>query len=188
MYSFKNFITLDSNEIKNVFNLRNQPFIREWMFNKKVITWEEHITFLDYLKNDTSKNYLYVLRNNEFIGVYSVNKIKNFSGQAGFYISMEARKQKLAFEFLYFCLEYIFQSTSIAKLYGLEAINNKNAFTLNKLFGFYADVDHHLQKNDGEDFRYGELTHNQFKEAVSSNKIRTMLKFSASINYKFINS
>ena len=188
MYTFKNFTTLTFNEIENVLHLRNQSFIREWMFNNNIITWEEHIAFIKNLKNDSSKTYLYVMRDDEFIGVYSVNEIKNCSGQAGFYISMEARKQKLAFEFLYFCLDYIFQSTTIAKLYGFEAIDNTNAFTLNKLFGFYANIDQHLLKNDQEGFRYGELTQSQFNQLVSSNKIRRMLKFSNSIVYKFIKS
>ena len=70
MYTFKNFTTLASYEMKHVFHLRNHPSVQEWMFNKNIITWEEHITFIVNLKNDHSKIYFYVLRNNEFIGVY----------------------------------------------------------------------------------------------------------------------
>ena len=46
MYTFKNFTTLTFNEIENVLHLRNQSFIREWMFNNNIITWEEHIAFI----------------------------------------------------------------------------------------------------------------------------------------------
>ena len=185
MYTFKDFTALSSTELENVLYLRNQPFVREWMFNKNIITWEEHLNFIEGLKEDNSRLYLYVLRNNEFIGVYSVSEIIDQIGQGGFYITSDAIKKKLAFEFLYFCLKEVYENHA-STLYGFEEMQNKNAYSLNRAFGFYKNLDQnesHLI--EGIEHRYGELTKENFNQISVSVKIQKLIQFSADIDYKF---
>jgi RimJ/RimL family protein N-acetyltransferase len=180
-YSFENFISLSSDDHKDILKLRNQEIVRKWMFDKSKISKDQHNDFIAKLNKDETKLYLMVKRNNKFIGVYSLVNILNSSGQGGFYISDYARKKKLAVEFLFYCFEFIFSHTGINMIYGSEALENKNAFSLNRFFGFYDVIGEQIIYKDENMYRYGELYKNDFKKIRSSPKINDLLEYSAKI-------
>ena len=184
MYSFRNFNNLDDHEKKQVLSLRNEPHIRKWMFDSQAISWDQHLHFLTQLKDDKSKMYFFVKRNDCFIGVYSLTEIKNNSGQGGFYISTEAAYRKLVVEFIFYSIKYIFESTNIEKIYGLEDINNRNVFTINRLFGFYDKHKDSIRIINGINYRYGEIVNTDFKSTSKSTKVNALIKYSKSIIYK----
>ena len=181
MYSFSNFNKIDNSEKKQVFNLRNDPYVRKWSYDTRAISWKEHLFFFKELKSDKTKMYFFVKRNNLFIGVYSIRNIKNHTGQGGFYISPEAVNKKLAVEFIFYSIQYIFESTHIEKIYGLEDTNNKNAFTINQLFGFYDKQQNHIREINGLNYRYGELTNYDFKSVAKNPKVDFLIKYSKTI-------
>jgi UDP-4-amino-4,6-dideoxy-N-acetyl-beta-L-altrosamine N-acetyltransferase len=185
MYSFHNFNYLNDNEKKQVLDLRNELYIRKWMFDSQAISWDQHINFFKQLKSDETKMYFFVKRNDFFIGVYSITDIKNYSGQGGFYISLEAANKKLAVEFIFHSIKYIFEYTNIEKIYGLEDVNNKNAFTINRLFGFYDRHKDSIREINGLNYRYGELVNTDFNGIAESPKVDALIKYSQSIIYKF---
>ena len=117
MYTFINFNKINDFEKMQVFVLRNNASVRKWMFNSENISWNQHNKFFEKLVNDKTKQYFYVERNNLFIGVYSIINIKNSSGQGGFYISSEAVKKKLAVEFIFYSIKYIFQIKTTCRYY-----------------------------------------------------------------------
>lgn len=184
MYKFKNFNATNDFEKKQVYELRNNIEIRKWMFNSELISWNEHIKFLEKLKKDKSKQYFYVERNGLFIGVYSITNIQNLIGQGGFYISIDAVKKKLAVEFIYNSIQFIFKFTNIHKIYGLEDLNNKNVFTINRLFGFYDKHKDSIKEIGGVQYRYGEISKDDFNLTSNNSKLNALIKYSKSIIYE----
>ena len=72
-----NFTSLDIKEIKMIYNWRNNPKIAKYMINKS-ITWDEHLGFIDSLKNSQDKIYFLVYKDGLAIGVISfINISKN---------------------------------------------------------------------------------------------------------------
>ena len=93
----------------------------------------------------------------------------------------KAVNKKLAVEFIFYSIQYIFKSTSIEKIYGLEDINNKNAFTINQLFGFYDKQQNYIKEINGLNYRYGELTNYDFKSVAKNPKVDFLIKYSKTI-------
>ena len=184
MYTFSNFNKINDFEKKQIFELRNKSSIRKWMFNSELISWDQHNNFFEKLKNDRTRQYFYVERNHLFIGVYSITNIKNSAGQGGFYISTEAVNKKLAVEFIFYSIKYIFQFTDIKKIYGLEDLRNKNVFTINRLFGFYDNHKDSIKEINGLQYRFGEISSDDFNIALSSSKLNTLIQYSKSIIYE----
>jgi UDP-4-amino-4,6-dideoxy-N-acetyl-beta-L-altrosamine N-acetyltransferase len=184
MYTFINFNKINDFEKMQVFVLRNNASVRKWMFNSENISWNQHNKFFEKLVNDKTKQYFYVERNNLFIGVYSIINIKNSSGQGGFYISTEAVKKKLAVEFIFYSIKYIFENTNIKKIYGLEDINNRNVFTINRLFGFYNNYEDSTKEINGLLYRFGEISSEDFNITAGSSKLQVLIQFSKSIKYE----
>ncbi|HRL09907.1 MAG TPA: UDP-4-amino-4,6-dideoxy-N-acetyl-beta-L-altrosamine N-acetyltransferase, partial [Aliarcobacter sp.] len=71
---FKNFIFLNDIEKKDILELRNKEYVRENMINSEPISLENHILFIESLKNK-NKTYFAIFFDNQLIG--SLNIIKN---------------------------------------------------------------------------------------------------------------
>lgn len=50
-----NFYNLNEEEMKLVFNWRNNELIRKWMYNQEIIELDKHLEFIKNLKNDKKK-------------------------------------------------------------------------------------------------------------------------------------
>jgi UDP-4-amino-4,6-dideoxy-N-acetyl-beta-L-altrosamine N-acetyltransferase len=136
LYKFINFTELNESEINLVHKERNDLEVRVKMFDNKLIPIQEHLIFLENLKNDNTKIFLLVKRANLYIGVYSLVKIKDSNSQGGFYLFKEAREKNLIIDFLYQTITYIFNNFSITNINGYALKENKAANRINKFFGF----------------------------------------------------
>lgn len=56
-WTFKNFVMLSDEEVKNVWQWRNDESIRKWMYNSDIIPWDNHLKFIESLKNREDKYY-----------------------------------------------------------------------------------------------------------------------------------
>lgn len=135
-YNFKNFNELNKEEIIQVWKWRNDPVIRQWMYDKQEIIFENHLKFIDALNNNTKKKYWIVFRNNNPLGVSSIVNIENKTGEWGYYIGPEFHDENFSVEFYYYSLKFAFEELDFEKLYGFALIENKPANSLNDLFGF----------------------------------------------------
>ena len=136
LYTFTNFTELNEYEINLVHKERNELEVRVKMFDDKIIPIQEHLKFLENLKNDNTKIILLVKRANLYIGVYSLVKIVDGNAQGGFYLFKEAREKNLIIDFLYQTITYIFNNLSITNINGYAFKDNKAANRINKFFGF----------------------------------------------------
>lgn len=79
-----NFTDLSEEDALFVLKMRNHPEIRKWMYNSKEISETEHLRFIEFLKNDTSKHYFAVKQGDAFIGSINFTKVDDMKKTADF--------------------------------------------------------------------------------------------------------
>ncbi len=176
-YNFKNFNNLNKEEILLVWKWRNDPRIREWMYDKSEIIFENHLKFIESLKKNEKKKYWVVYRNSIPIGVSSIVNIEKKSGEWGYYIGPEYHDENFGVEFYYYSLKFAFEQLGFEKLYGYALIDNNRANSLNNLFGFTREVVQKEMDNKIMDFYFMELYFKTWIESTKTNqKIRRLLE------------
>lgn len=73
---FVSFTKLSVDDLKNVLDLRNLPYIKEHMVNDKDISLSEHLSFCQSLKHMDDKFYFAIKYEKRIVGVINFNDIK----------------------------------------------------------------------------------------------------------------
>jgi UDP-4-amino-4,6-dideoxy-N-acetyl-beta-L-altrosamine N-acetyltransferase len=134
-----NFVNLTDNEKQLVRSWRNNENIRKWMRSRDLISPDEHIEFINRLKND-EKNFYWAAKqkNKEYLGVIYLNKVdrENRNAYLGIYVNPASEisgKGKLLIQ----CLKHI--AFKISNLYTLKLEvmdSNERAKIFYKKYGF----------------------------------------------------
>jgi len=125
----KNFINLTLDEKKEVLEWKNHKDIRKWMYNKNKISLENHLKFIDSLKDDKLRLYFKV----DNLGVINY-KIKNSYAEIG--LHKNPTKTKVGNVLMQKLIEYGFNELKLNKLLLYVYEDNLNAINLYKKFGF----------------------------------------------------
>ena len=88
-----NFNNINAEEKLMILEWRNNDNIRKWMHNSNIISKENHFIFLKKLKNDMTKEFFLLSKNNNYIGVIYFSNInnKNKSAEFGLYSNPNLR-------------------------------------------------------------------------------------------------
>ena len=135
-----------------VLRWRNDNNVRKWMHNSDIILEEDHFNFLKKLKNDDSKLFFLLSKDNNYIGVIYFSKIdfKKKKAEFGLYSNPDIKGvgsvlQEIVCEYAITCLklttltaEVLEKNISALKLYkkfkfkelSNTTINNKNIILL----------------------------------------------------------
>lgn len=91
-YRFKNFVCLNEEEKKMILAWRNHEKVRSVMVNKDIISYEDHLKFIDSLKNREDCCYWLVIdpvgANVGVLDVVHIDRDKDV-GEIGFYLNQE---------------------------------------------------------------------------------------------------
>ncbi len=87
--SLINFIDLTLEEKVFILSWRNNPNIRKWMFNTASISLDQHLKFIETLKDSTNKQYFVVKDDNNYLGVIDFCNITKTSLEMGLYKNPE---------------------------------------------------------------------------------------------------
>lgn len=96
MIQLINFTACDDKTIKKIRLWRNNPEIRKYSFNKKDISIEEHLNFIESLKNSNDKKFFIVQDKDDIIGVINFINITEISAVAGYYKNPELERKGVA--------------------------------------------------------------------------------------------
>ena len=179
-YSFRNFIHLDNEQVKQVLEWRNNPQIRQYMYNKEEIPLEGHLTFVKGLVNRIDVAYWLVYRKNEPIGVVNLIDIDEELERAelGYYMIPSRMSSGLGVEFVYHLLLFSFNEIHVKQLIGAIDTKNKNALLVDEYMGFVLGETKSLSEES--DARYIEWTLEKddfLKTANGKNDIRNFVRF-----------
>lgn len=169
-YKFKNFVRLTEEEKRMVLDWRNSPEIRKWMLNSGEISLENHLKFIEGLKNRIDCYYWLVYKpDGDPIGVFDITNVdreKNLT-ECGDYA--KPRRFDDGFYFLRECLYFYFNILEIEKNYTEAAVENKNIHALNTFFG----IDYNGEKEiveEGQVSKY--LTCDSFNRDIFNTKYK----------------
>ena len=126
---YKKFQDLSLEEKKEVLAWRNHPEIRKWMYNKEKIPLENHLKFIESLKEKPNKIYLKV----DDLGVVNFEIFKNYIDIG---IHKNPNKQKVGKRLLEFAINYAFNELKAQKIVLYVFEDNIKAINLYKKFGF----------------------------------------------------
>lgn len=85
-FRFIDFTEMNGALTRKVWECRNLPEIRKWMVNPDPIAYEDHIRFIDGLKNKNNVRYYVVLYNDALIGSVNIHIENDGVAERGIYI------------------------------------------------------------------------------------------------------
>lgn len=129
-----NFQDLSHDEKLIVLKWRNDSNIKKWMYSDDDISLEEHLAFIESLKESHNKLYFLVQKNGNSIGVINFNQIHNKESFIGLYGNPNLIGAGIT---LLKCLiDYAFNVLNLKKLKAEVNENNINMLKLDKKFKF----------------------------------------------------
>ena len=138
-YTFQNFITLNEKQVNSVWEWRNHPNIRRFMYNKEIITFENHQKFINSLPSRDDVAYWLVFLNGNPIGVTNLVDINwiGCSAEPGSYMIPELDGTGMGLDFFYHNIKFYFSDCIGCKyLHGSIHRKNINALLLDSYLGF----------------------------------------------------
>lgn len=128
------FTTLDKERLTTVLAWRNHSDIRRWMLSDDEISLENHLRFVESLKNRADKRYFLVQREDDYIGVIDFTDITQTSAEIGIYANPKMRGVgKVLMNAL---VEYGFSTLGVEILIASVFVDNDRAKHLYEKFDF----------------------------------------------------
>jgi UDP-4-amino-4,6-dideoxy-N-acetyl-beta-L-altrosamine N-acetyltransferase len=136
-YLYKNFIILSEDEKQMILSWRNHENVRKWMYNSDIIPLQNHLKFMESLKERGDCYYWLVLKNNEPYGVVNIVDIdfNNNSGEIGLYRNPFIDDDGGGLDFFYNYFSFLFFTINVEIIYGGVQRVNKIAMLLNAFLG-----------------------------------------------------
>lgn len=91
-----NYTELTEEESRQVWQTRNLPQIRQWMFNPNPFTWEEHSRFVASLAQRSDKLYMAFFDGKQLVASYDLIDIHDAQAECGLYLHPEYEGKGLA--------------------------------------------------------------------------------------------
>jgi len=131
-----NFIDLSLEEKKMVLEWRNHSSIRKFMRNKEIIPLENHLKYIEFLKNSKDKKYFLVKELNEYVGTIDFTEIDLDKKETHLGLYAKPNLRGVGDILMNSIIDYAFNSlgTKVLKLEVLK--DNIKAIKLYKRFGF----------------------------------------------------
>ena len=168
--TFLNYTTLTPDQHKELLFIRNLDYVRINMLDDSVIDINDHLQWVEKLKNDSTRKYYAILLDNELIGGINITNIdmNNKTSYWGIFMKKNSNPMVPSLS-TYIIIDKIFNELKL-EILNLEVnINNINAYKFDKNFGFQ-DVDEYTK---GESKYYLMKMH---KDDWEQHKITPLLK------------
>lgn len=148
----KDYLLLTNDENKELIKLRNSDEIRQVSLTQNIITLDEHLLWLNKLKNDKTKQYFAVIYNDNVLGGVNVFDI-DLQVKWGVFFSNKTPLMIKSIIPICF-MDYIFNTLRCEKLYAEIKKLNINAISYNKNLGFEVVQDKNIVTMELNKSRY----------------------------------
>jgi len=146
-YKIINFIYTNEDEKKLILKWRNHDDVRKWMFNKAIISTNEHYNYMQSLQNRPDKLCFLVSTENEYLGIIEFNEVnlKQKSAYFGLNTNMSLKWLGAGTILQEICL-YLSKNQLQIKTLMLDVFsNNKRAISLYKRFNFRTTKEYYIK-------------------------------------------
>lgn len=151
-WTFKNFVMLSDDEVRDVWQWRNDESIRKWMYNSDIIPWENHLKFIESLRNRDDKYYWLVSDTGGVIGVIDLITNEKYKLELRNY--MTPGNEGNGFDFFKECFYFVFHTLNVDSLYTAVNKKNKPALYLNQFLGQKFDEEKTEEENGNKEEYY----------------------------------
>lgn len=128
------FTTLNTQLLTLVLSWRNHPNVRSWMLNSDEISMEEHMCFVESLKQRSDKRYFLVQHESDYIGVIDLTAISKNSAELGIYA--DPNVHGVGDTLMRALIDYAFENLKLTKLIANVFTDNERAKHLYQKFDF----------------------------------------------------
>lgn len=146
------FIDATEEHIDIIFKWRNEPFIREVMYNSDLLQWENHMDWFNLLLNDNSRLLKILYYDNIPYGSANFRLIDKESkvGEWGFYIGEKNAPKGMGTILAYMMLTFLFEDMKVRKICAEVLDFNTISLRFHEKVGFQKDgvLREHIFKND----------------------------------------
>jgi len=140
--SMINFIDLTEVEALEVLRWRNHPSIRACMYQKSVISQEQHLNFIASLPKQKKRFYWVVKEGEKALGVIDIVDYQKDKSEWGFYLNPDYFGKGKAVNLIVHGLNFFFYTLQFEGLYGYCHYKNTKALLFHDLF----HIHHHGYK------------------------------------------
>ena len=168
-----NIVDVNSHDNLSLLEIRNETNIRNNMFNKDIISKNQHLKWVNDLSNSNYKKVFCTYANDAVIGAlgYTLIETSIDSCSWSFYISEKSRILGLAPYLEFSFLDYLFYKQNLAIVYADVLSSNQLIFNLHKKFGFETSSQHKNCDNSSIEFIRIKLSKETWNEKrISLNK------------------
>jgi UDP-4-amino-4,6-dideoxy-N-acetyl-beta-L-altrosamine N-acetyltransferase len=134
-YRLFQLIDLNKETQLQVLEIRNEEYIREWMFTGNKINSEEHFAWIEWLKNDKSQICLIIINEEDqpfgAVNIKNIDK-KNEIAELGFYKSQNIIEKGLMTKSLSTAIDYSFKTLGLEKIYSEVFEGNTKSLAIHK--------------------------------------------------------
>jgi UDP-4-amino-4,6-dideoxy-N-acetyl-beta-L-altrosamine N-acetyltransferase len=131
-----NFTDLKLDEKKMILSWRNHPNVKEWMYDSNDIPIENHLSFIESLKDSKDKQYFIVKQDKEYIGVIDFTEINNPEIFFGLYSNPNAKIAGVGRILEKVCINYAMNILNVDTLKLEVFSDNIQVRNLHKKFNF----------------------------------------------------
>jgi ribosomal-protein-serine acetyltransferase len=128
-------IDLNEETQLQVLEIRNEEYIREWMFTENKINVEDHFVWIERLKNDKSQICLIIINEEEqpfgAVNIKNIDK-ENKIAELGFYKSQKINEKGLMTKSLSTAIDYSFNTLGLDKIYSEVFEGNIKSLAIHK--------------------------------------------------------
>jgi len=128
-------IELEKETQLKVLKIRNEKYIREWMFTENEINSEDHLAWIDKLKNDKSQICFIILNEEDqpfgAVNIKNIDKINEIA-ELGFYKSQNINEKGLMTKSLSTAIDYSFNILGLEKIYSEVFEGNTKSLAIHK--------------------------------------------------------
>jgi UDP-4-amino-4,6-dideoxy-N-acetyl-beta-L-altrosamine N-acetyltransferase len=132
--SFTNFIDLNEIEALDVLRWRNHPQIRACMYQKEIITKEQHLNFIASLPQQEKRFYWVLKEDEKELGVIDIVDYQADKSEWGFYLNPDFFGKGKSINLLFHGLNFLFKTLKFKSLYGYCHYKNTKALLFHDLF------------------------------------------------------
>ena len=128
-------INLDKNIQLKVLRIRNEEYIRKWMFTENEINEEEHFKWIEKLIDDNKQFHLIIIgEKDQAFGAVNLKNIdrKNKIAEIGFYKTQNINEKGLMTKSLSAVINYSFNILCMEKIYSEVIEDNEKSIKIHK--------------------------------------------------------
>jgi len=132
--SMINFIDLTEAEALDVLRWRNNPEVRNCMYQKNIISKEQHLNFIRSLTRQDKRFYWVLRENGNSLGVIDIVDYQKDKSEWGFYLNPDFFGKGKSINLLFHGLNFLFYTLGFQSLYGYCHYKNTKALLFHDLF------------------------------------------------------